>query len=458
MGLTFRNLFFVKKEMFSEEKQATHEEHQRKVSWVYYATMILGFWLIANPPTFGYTKEAMMWNDIISGFAMIGLSYFALKPYKLWAQWGLVFLGIWLFIGPLVFQVRDGAALLNDYLVGTLTVVFAIVVARQPGIKLFAQPGPNVPKGWSYNPSGWSQRVPVIFLSWLGFFIARYMGAFQLEMIDTIWDPFFGEGTRKVLTSKVSESFPISDAMLGAFSYILDVLFAYAGGTHRWRTMPWVVIIFGIMIIPLGVVSITLIILQPLSVGFWCFLCLTSAFISMIMIPFTADEVLATVQMMIQEKKRGKSVWEVLWFGGTMEGGKIEEKEEPKVLLDNTFKSMGRDLLLRPWNLVIITLIGIWVVVAPSVLGFSGTMADNNNLVGALIVMFGIISMSEVMRPARYLFILFGIWLIAAPFILGTDDNAAMWTNLISGAVLIPLAFPKGKVEDKRGSFDKYIK
>jgi len=59
------------------------------------------------------------------------------------------------------------------------------------------------------------------------------MGAFQLGYISTVWDPFFGEGTRRVLTSQVSHSFPVSDATLGAFSYILDVLFGYAGGTHR---------------------------------------------------------------------------------------------------------------------------------------------------------------------------------------------------------------------------------
>ena len=257
--------------MFPEEKQAEHEKHHRKISWVYYCTFVLGLWLLASPPTFDYEVEAMVWSDLICGALLLLLSYFALKPYNLWAQWGIVFLGVWLFVAPMVFYAEVGAALQTDFLIGTLAVAFAIIIARQPGIKLWSQPGPDVPPGWSYNPSSWPQRVPVIFLAWLGFFIARYMGAFQLEMIHTVWDPFFGEGTRKVLTSKVSESFPVSDATLGAFSYILDVLFGYAGGIHRWRTMPWVVIIFGILIIPLGVVSITLIILQPLSVGHWVF-------------------------------------------------------------------------------------------------------------------------------------------------------------------------------------------
>ena len=458
MGLSFRNLFFVDKEMFPQEKQLSHEQHHKKVSWAYYSTLVLGFWLIAGPPTFGYQVPAMVWSDVLSGFLLIGLSYLALKPYKLWAQWGVVFLGVWLLMAPMLFWAKEGAALLNDFLIGTLTISFAIIIARQPGIKLFAQGGPNVPPGWSYNPSSWPQRVPVIFLAWLGFFIARYMGAFQLGYIDTVWDPFFGDGTRQVLTSKVSHSFPVSDSTLGAFSYILDVLFGYAGGIHRWRTMPWVVIIFGILIVPLGVVSITLIILQPVSVGHWCTLCLCSALISLIMIPFTIDEVLATTQMMIYEKKeRKRSYWNTLWFGGTMEGGEIKEKMNPKVLLDNTFKSGIKDLLIRPWNLCIIMAIGIWVMASPGIFGYTGSIADSNHLAGPIIVTFAVISMSEVARPLRFIHILFALWLIAAPWILGTDVETAKWNGVISGILILPLVFPKGKIEDKRGGFDKHI-
>ena len=459
MDLSFRHLFFVKKNMFSLEKQQEHEEHFKKVAWVYYCTMILGFWLIAAPPTFGYTVPAIYRNDIIAGVMVVILSYFALKPYKLWAQWGLVFLGIWMFVPPMLYFSETGASFLNDYLIGTLLVAFAIIIPKQPGIKLFAQSGPNIPDGWSYNPSSWNQRIPVIFLAWIGFFVARYMGAFQLEIIDKVWDPFFGDGTRKVLMSEVSKSFPVSDATLGAFSYILDVLFGYAGGTHRWRTMPWVVIIFAILIIPLGVVSITLIILQPVSVGYWCTLCLTSATISLLMIPFTIDEALATIQMMRYNKKhRNRSYWKTFWFGGTMAGGEIQPQRDPSTLLDHTIKESGKDLLIRPWNLFVIILMGAGVMAAPGLFGFSGALANSNFIVGALVITFAVIAMSEVARSVRFIHILFGLWLIAAPFILGYDNNTSMLVGIIAGALLIPLAIPKGKILDKRGGFDKYIK
>ncbi|MGK7395851.1 MAG: SPW repeat domain-containing protein [Candidatus Cyclobacteriaceae bacterium M3_2C_046] len=459
MELSFKNLFFVKKETFDPEKQEKHENHHQKFCWVYYATMVLGFWLIAGPLTFDYKVDMMFWNDIIAGFILIFLSYQALKPYKLWAQWAIIFLGIWLFIAPLIFHVRNSPSYLTDFLVGTLVITFALIIARQPGIKLYAVAGPDIPPGWSYNPSSWPQRIPVIFLAWVGFFIARYMGAFQMEMIDTVWDPVFGDGTKDVLTSKVSESFPVSDAALGAFSYILDVLFGYAGGVHRWRTMPWVVIIFGILIVPLGVVSITLIILQPLSVGSWCTLCLSSAVISVIMIPFTLDEVLATSMMIRQEMKKGKSFWSTFWFGGSMEGGEIKEKLNPVILIPHTLKEMLRDLSTRPWNLFAIAAIGIWLMLSPNILGYGGgSMADSDHFVGALVITFAIITMSDVARPGRFIFILFGLWFIAAPWIFGTDYNQAIWNGSIAGVLLILLSFRKGKITDTRGEFDRFIK
>jgi hypothetical protein len=459
MDLTFRNLFFVDKELFSPEKQHAHETHHRSISWVYYCIISLGLWLIANPPTFGYQGQTMLWNDILSGTLLIILSYFALKPYKLWAQWAIIFLGSWLFIGPLIFSATEGAGFLINYLVGTLVVAFGLLIPKQPGIKLFEQPGPNIPPGWSYNPSAWNQRIPVVFFAWVGFFVARYMGAFQMEYTATMWDPFFGNGTRKVLTSDVSESFPVSDAMLGAFSYLVDVLFGLAGGTHRWRTMPWVVIIFAILIFPLGVVSITLVILQPVSVGFWCTLCLTSAMISLIMIPFTIDEAVATIQLMKYEKKhRNIAYWKTFWFGGTMEGGRTEPTRNPETLLKQTFKESASDLLKRPWNLFLILALGAWIMLAPAVLGYSGTIANSNHIAGALIITFTVIAMSDVGRPVRYILILFGLWLIAAPWVLGSAHELAMWNGIISGVVLIPLAIPKGKISDRRGSYDKYIK
>jgi apolipoprotein N-acyltransferase len=55
---------------------------------------------------------------------------------------------------------------------------------------------------------------------------------------------------------------------------MLEPLSGFMGG--RNRTMPWMVVMFGVLVVPLGVVSIVLVILQPLALGAWCTLCLVN--------------------------------------------------------------------------------------------------------------------------------------------------------------------------------------
>jgi hypothetical protein len=59
----------------------------------------------------------------------------------------------------------------------------------------------------------------------------RYVLAFyQLQIVDTVCDTFFGDGTEKALTFKLFQQFPIPDALLRAFSYLLDVVNGIFGG------------------------------------------------------------------------------------------------------------------------------------------------------------------------------------------------------------------------------------
>jgi uncharacterized membrane protein len=178
----------------------------------------------------------------------------------------------------------------------------------------------SVPPGWDYNPSSWSQRWPLITIAFIGFQIALYLGFYQLGMMASVWDPFFGSGSEKVLNSEVSRALPVPDALLGAFSYLLDAVTGIIGGKSRWRSKPWIVILFGIATGPLGIISIVLVILQPVLVGAWCTLCLVNAFISIVMISPAMDEVLASLQYLQTVNKQGHSVWTAFW-------GKSNHKE-----------------------------------------------------------------------------------------------------------------------------------
>lgn len=173
--------------------------------------------------------------------------------------------------------------------------------------------GDDIPPGWTENPSAWSQRLPIIVLALVGTAVASYLGAFQLDLIDTVWEPFFGDGSRTVLTSATSTVLPIPDGVLGALSYIADAVTGAIGGTRRWRSMPWIVVIFGIAVGPLGAISILLVILQPVLYDSFCTLCLASAVISMAMIGPAVDEVLASMQFLKRRRTEGRSVWRAFW-------------------------------------------------------------------------------------------------------------------------------------------------
>jgi hypothetical protein len=73
------------------------------------------------------------------------------------------------------------------------------------------------------------------------------------------------------------------------------------------------VILFGLAVGPLGAVSILLVVLQPVLFDAWCTLCLASAAISVIMIGPAMDEILASLQYLQQERRRGRSVWRAFW-------------------------------------------------------------------------------------------------------------------------------------------------
>lgn len=170
------------------------------------------------------------------------------------------------------------------------------------------------PPGWEVNPSTWAQRLPIVVLAAIGFLIAGYLTLFQVGAVDAVWEPFFGDGSRVILTSSISYALPVPDAALGAFGYLLDAVTGAIGGRDRWRTMPWMVILFGVAVGPLGVVGVMLVVFQPVLFDAWCTLCLASAMISLAMIGPAMDEVLASLQYMLRETRRGeRGAWKTFW-------------------------------------------------------------------------------------------------------------------------------------------------
>jgi hypothetical protein len=154
--------------------------------------------------------------------------------------------------------------------------------------------------------------VPIALLAVAGFGIATWLMLFQLRWLATIWEPFFGDGSRTILTGRISYLLPVPDAALGAAGYLADAVFGLVGGTARWKRQPWVVIVFAIAVIPFGLTSVTLFILQPVLYQTWCTLCLLSVAISLAMVPYAWDEFVASWQWMRGRRRAGVSTWAAL--------------------------------------------------------------------------------------------------------------------------------------------------
>lgn len=173
---------------------------------------------------------------------------------------------------------------------------------------------------FNYNPSAWSQRVPICILAFIAFLMASHMAMYQWRLLDDVWDPVFGEQSRQVLDSDVAVMmhgwFGIPDAALGALAYLGDAIFGLAGSTRRWQYRPWMVILFGIDVIPLGIVSAVLVLCQATIVGHWCFLCLLTAVISLILVYMAYDEVYCSLKYLFLVWRRTRSsraLWLALW-------------------------------------------------------------------------------------------------------------------------------------------------
>jgi hypothetical protein len=427
--------------MLAVKHYATHR-------WVQAPIMALALWLVVSPFTLGYSSRALVWSDVLSGLLALVLSLLALSPRRGLASWLVAFVGLWLLFAPLVFWSPDAAAYANDTLVGALLVVFGLIIPLGTTMH-----GAAIPEGWSYNPSAWPQRVPVIALAFMSFLVARYMAAFQLGHIRSVWDPVFGGAAEGVLRWQTSRGWPVSEAGLAATIYLIEVLLGLMGDPRRWRTMPWIVAGFGFIVLPLGVVSIVLVILQPLAVGAWCSPCLFMAAAMLLMIPLSLDEIVATVQLLVQKKRQGLSVWRVFWLGANVSedcptwGWLRPRLWHPRAM------TWGLSASAR---LLASTAVGVWLMMSPAVFGvdIEQAAADSDHVAGVLIVVVAVISLGEVARPGRFLLLPLGVWLVAAPWLLDGGTMLSRSNSAVMGALLAALSLQLGPVRDRYGAYD----
>jgi len=368
---------------------------------------------------------------------------------------------------PFVFATTSAAAYLSDTLVGAL--IFGLAVATKPDIgpsPLAALKGPEVPVGWTYNPSTWAQRLPIIVLALVGLYVSRYLAAYQLGHVDGVFEPFFEgspadpkNGTEEIITSWVSEAWPVSDAAVGGYTYALEILTGVVGSRARWRTMPWLVVLFGLMIAPLGVVSIFFIVIQPILLGTWSTLALVAAAAMLVQIPYSLDELLASLQF-VRRRAQAGSRWVTVLLRGdtdTVERGSASRSPDE---FDAGPAAIARDALgggvSLPWNLTLVGLVALSLLFTRVTLGADGSTANAHHLLGALALTVISISAAEVARAARYLNVLLGAALLVVPFAYEMDTATAAYTAA-AGIAIVALSLRRGAIRERYGPWRRWL-
>jgi len=460
----------------AEQLRTAHESQLRSEHganrWAHFANMGLATWLITQPVLIDVREPLLAWSEVILGVALLVCAALALSWRAQWARWLCAGIGALVMGVPFLFSTSNAAAYLSDTLVGALIFGFAVCTKPMPGPSAIATlTGPALPPGWSYNPSEWTQRLPIIGLAIIGLYVSRYLAAYQLEHIPNVWDPFFAgsptdpqNGTEEIITSSVSKAWPVSDAAVGGYTYLLEILTGIVGSRARWRTMPWLVVLFGLMIAPLGITSIFFIIIQPVVIGTWSTIALIGAAAVLLQIPYSLDELLATLQFLRRRARAGQNWLRVFFVGDTDEmpkGAKGAKGMQENDEFERSPRAVMRDMFAGgvslPWNLGLAALIGLSLLFTRVTLGADGNLAHVHHVIGSLVLTVISIAAAEVARPVRWLNVLLGAALIAVPFLMEVDTTAAIVTAA-SGVALILLSIRRGPIRDRYGSWDRVIR
>lgn len=471
-------------DMGMEAHMQMMERRHLATLWCHFANALLGCWLLSAPFIFGYSNISssdldlarlaaerdvpevatrallMTWNDVISGVLIVLFSVLSLKR-KGWAQWANTVMGLWLMFAPLLFWTPSPASYGNALLVGGLVIAFSTLVPKMPGMSMSGMmQKAAVPPGWDYNPSTWLQRLPIAILAVIGILLARYLAAYQLGHTANAWDPFFGtqpNGTETIITSDMSRAWPVSDAGVGVMAYMIELLMAVMGDARRWRTMPWMVAAFGVVVVPLGAVSIFFIIAQPIVINTWCTLCLIQALAMLVMMPYALDELVAMGQFLKDARRRGKPFWKTFFQGDAMEGAREDNTPE----FDGALSAMalkGLRGVNLPWGLALLCVLGVWLMCTRLIFGTEGAMANSDHLMGSLLITVSVLAFAEVARPLRFLNLPIGAWLLASPAFLDGAGFAATVGSLIAGALVIGLSLPRGPINHRYAGWNALLR
>ena len=97
------------------------------------------------------------------------------------------------------------------------------------------------------------------------------------------------------------------------------------------------------------------------------------------------------------------------------------------------------------WSAIINIVLGIWLIISPSIFEMNKFTSDNNYVIGPLVITFSVISLWKINRNAVKANILLGLWLLIALIVLDFTRTIAFFSNGACGAFIIVMSSIKRK-------------
>jgi len=131
--------------MSHEDRLSMLHRHHKQTLWIYWTLILLGFWTMLAPVTFGYMNEdlwvdpsggrgvwfsqqtftelrawLMTWSDVAAGLLLVVFGWRSLVPNRPKSLWTCCGVGIWLTFAPVLFWAPTAASYVSDTVIGWL--------------------------------------------------------------------------------------------------------------------------------------------------------------------------------------------------------------------------------------------------------------------------------------------------------------------------------------------------
>lgn len=103
------------------------------------------------------------------------------------------------------------------------------------------------------------------------------------------------------------------------------------------------------------------------------------------------------------------------------------------------------------WARIVNISIGLWLIAVPGIFAYAKMPADNDHIVGPIVVTFSVVACWEATRGMRKWNFAPGLWLLLAPWVLSYDATIPIISDMVCGLLILIFASVRGKVEAKFG-------